>query len=145
MSRNDGKPPAPLLSANGGVTLGNPVLQPASPIPTGATPIAAVQRDPDAFSDPLIISGVTFLTPVTIGGYAHESWSVQGSAQNQYHGKTRVEECLEGVRFFYLAGAVYEERTVYAAAIADVCRIPLSRLSDAQKASWEKAQKEIRR
>ncbi len=128
MSGQPTKPPAALPSNGGKAAASMPEV--------GAQP---------AESDPLIISGVTFMRPVTIGGYAVESWSVQGSQQNQYHGKSRVEECPEGVRIFYRAGDVYEERTVYAAAISDVCRTPLSRLNDAQRETWQRLQREIRR
>lgn len=138
MSGQPTKPPA-LLPANGGKAAATTSDAAASTAPGPAA------RDATSDPDPMIISGVTFTRPVTIGGYAHESWSVQGSQQNQYHGKSRVEECLEGVRFFYKAGDIYEERTVYAAAIADVCRIPLSRLNEAQRTTWHRLQAEIRR
>lgn len=95
--------------------------------------------------DPLVISSVTFRDLVTIGGRGIDGWTVSGSAQNRYHGVSRVEPFQAGFRFVYKEGAHYEEIEVPWANIAGVSRVPLSRLEPKTREVYERMQQEIRR
>lgn len=100
-------------------------------------------RKPDS-DDPLIISAVKFHSPVSLGGHGTEDWTVRGIAQNQYHGKSRVEYWQEkGVRFLYKAGTHYEEHKVPWSNIADITEVPMSALDDKTREMLERMRKEI--
>lgn len=89
--------------------------------------------------DPLVISFVRFHTHCTIGGVDDDSWSIEEASHSRLHGRVRVEECPQGLRFFYSAGHVYQEVTVYASNVACVMRVPRSALKDTTRAFLETA------
>lgn len=95
--------------------------------------------------DPLVISAIHFREPVPIGGHGCEEWTMQGIAQNQYHGRSRVQEQPYGILVVYKAGEHYEEIKVPWGNLRSFTSIPLSRLSEKQRDLYERLQQEIKR
>jgi hypothetical protein len=103
------------------------------------------QTAPAAPDDPMVISAVYFRDPVPIGGHGVEEWTLQGVSQNQYHGRSRVQEQPYGVLVVYKSGAHYEEIKVPWGNLRSVTSIPLSKLNEQNRATFERTQTEIRR
>ena len=100
---------------------------------------------PKPEADPLVIAHVKLNTLITLGSTATDSWSLTESPSSLIYGRVRVEPWERGLMFFYKAGDVYQEHTVYESNLADVCRVPLSSLPPAVRETWKKAEKAVRR
>jgi|SRR5882757_4513188 len=108
-------------------------------------PVAAAPAQPA--DDPLIIAMVTTRQTISIGSHGGTEWSIRAMVNSVHHNKLRFEECPEGIRIIFANKQVplYEEHTVYAGNIADVCRVPLSSLKPEAQEAWKKCQNEVRR
>jgi len=103
------------------------------------------QQPLGAKDDPLVVAAVCFVVLVPIGGHGAEEWTMQGVAQNQYHGRSRAEMIPAGARITYKAAQHFEQITVPWSNIRSVTEIPLSRLDAKTREVYDKCQKEIRR
>ena len=95
--------------------------------------------------DPMVISAIYFRDPVPIGGHGCEEWTLRGLAQNQYHGRSRVEEMPYGVLVIYKTGKHYEEIKVPWGNLRNITAIPMSSLDGLALAMYVRLQTEIRR
>lgn len=103
------------------------------------------QQPPAKPDDPLVVAALYFFDPVPIGTHGAEEWTMQGVAQNQYHGRSRAEMIPAGARITYKAGERFEQITVPWANIRSITEIPLSRLEKTTRDVYDRCQKEIRR